>query len=67
MLTLIVYVIPLIILVTGLILYFTGRSKNNALLRGIGIGVIVSLLILETPDMIHGFIEGFSDGLNSNI
>ncbi|MFV2046207.1 hypothetical protein ACEWK1_02410 [Metabacillus sp. YM-086] len=67
MLTLIVYVIPLIILVTGLILYFTGRSKNNALLRGIGIGVIVSLLILETPDMIQGFIEGFSDGLNSNI
>lgn len=67
MLTLIVYVIPLIILVTGLILYFTGRSKNNALLRGIGIGVIVSLLILKTPDMIQGFIEGFSDGLNSNI
>jgi len=63
MLTLIVYVIPFIVLVTGLTVYFTGRSKNNSLLRGIGIGVIVSLLILETPDIIQGFIDGFSNGL----
>lgn len=62
MLHLILYTIPAILLVIGLILYFIGRSKKNNKLKGVGIGLIICLIVLESPNIIQGFIEGFTDG-----
>ncbi|MGN8842489.1 hypothetical protein ACTNDN_06650 [Niallia sp. HCP3S3_B10] len=62
MFDIILYTIPAILLVMGLIMYFIGRSKKNNKLKGVGIGLIICLIVLESPSIIQGFIEGFTDG-----
>ncbi|MDL4842357.1 hypothetical protein [Aquibacillus rhizosphaerae] len=62
MLTVVLSIIPVIVLATGFIFYFSGSAKNNAKLKGIGIGFIISLFILEAPNLIQGFLEGFASG-----
>ena len=62
MFDLILYTIPAIVLVIGLLMYFIGRSKKNNKLKGVGIGFIICLIVLESPNIVQGFIEGFTDG-----
>ena len=62
MFDLILYMIPAIVLVIGLLMYFIGRSKKNNKLKGVGIGFIICLIVLESPNIVQGFIEGFTDG-----
>jgi hypothetical protein len=62
MLDLIRYTFPAILLVIGLIMYFIGRSKKDNKLIGVGIGFIICLIVLESPNIIQGFIEGVTDG-----
>ncbi len=65
MFDLILYTIPAIVLVIGLFMYVTGRSKKNNKLKGVGVGFIICLLVLESPNIIQGFIEGFTDGYSN--
>jgi Na+/phosphate symporter len=60
MFDLIIYIIPTILLVIGVLLYFVGSSKDNNKLKGIGIGFIISLIALELPNFVQGFIEGYT-------
>ena len=62
MFDLILYTIPAIVLVIGILMYFIGSSKKNNKLKGVGIGFIICLIVLESPNIIQGFIEGFIDG-----
>lgn len=62
MFDLILYTIPVIVLVIGLLMYFIGSSKKNNILKGVGIGFIICLIVLESPNIIQGFIEGFTEG-----
>ena len=62
MFDLILYMIPAIVLVIGLLMYFIGRSKKNNKLKGVGIGFIICLIVLESPNIVQGFIEGFIEG-----
>ncbi|MCY9548508.1 hypothetical protein [Lysinibacillus xylanilyticus] len=59
-----IYIFPALALVIGLLLFFVGRIKKNNKLIGVGIGFIVCLIIVESPDFIHGFIKGFGNGYN---
>ena len=64
MFNLILYTIPAIVLVIGLFVYFMGFSKKNNKLQGIGIGLIISLIVLKSPEFVPGFIEGFAESYN---
>jgi hypothetical protein len=44
-----------------ILMYFIGRSKKNYKLKGVGIGFIICLIVLESPNIIQGFINGYSD------
>lgn len=57
-------ILSALIFVTGLLLYFVGRAKKSNKLIGVGIGFIVCLIVVESPDFIQGFIRGFADGYN---
>jgi len=59
-----IYIFPALAIVIGLLLFFVGRIKKNNKLIGVGIGFIVCLIIVESPNFIHGFIQGFSNGYN---
>lgn len=61
MFDLILYIIPAIVLVIGFLVYFIGSSKKNNKLKNIGIGTILSLIVLESPEFVQGFMEGFTD------
>ena len=65
MLDSIFYIFPALTLVIGLLLLYVGRAKKNNTLVGIGIGFIVCLVIVESPNFIHGFIHGFSNGFSN--
>ena len=58
----ILYTIPGIVLVIGLFMYLIGKSRKNNKLKGVGIGLIICLIVLESPHFIQGFMEGFNDG-----
>lgn len=54
------YIVPVLVLVIGIILYFGGSKKNNNKLTGAGIGIVVCLIVLESPGFIQGFVEGYT-------
>lgn len=62
MFDLIMYIIPVIVLVIGIIFHFVGSLKKNNKIKGVGIGIIISLIVLESPDFFHGFIDGATKG-----
>jgi hypothetical protein len=64
MFDLIIYILPPLILVIGLLLYFVRGTKKNNKIKGVGIGFIICLIVLESPNFIQGFIEGFANGYN---
>lgn len=64
MLASIIYIFPALAFVAGLILYCVGVSKKNSKLIGVGIGFFVCLIVVESPNFIQSFIEGFADGYN---
>ncbi|MBD8033324.1 MULTISPECIES: hypothetical protein [Solibacillus] len=64
MLESIFYIFPALALVIGLLLLIVGKTKKNIKLVGAGIGFIICLILVESPDFIHGFIRGFGDGYN---
>lgn len=45
-------IIPALVLAIGLFMYFLGSFKKNNKLKGVGIGFILSLLVLESPNLI---------------
>ncbi|MDQ0232165.1 hypothetical protein [Metabacillus malikii] len=56
-----IYLLPIFILLSGIVFLLVGKVKKNRLFNGIGIGIIASLLILELPSFIEGFVKGFSE------
>lgn len=59
----ILFILPVLALAIGLLLYFVGKAKKNIKLKSVGVGFIVCLVILESPDLIQGFIRGFANGI----
>lgn len=64
MLDFIMVILPVLVLSIGLLLYFLGKTKKNNKLKGVGIGFIVCLIVLKSPDFIQGFIKGFAGGMS---
>ncbi|MFJ7950684.1 hypothetical protein ACIQZG_04040 [Lysinibacillus sp. NPDC096418] len=60
----ILYIFPALALGIGLLLFFVGRAKRNNKLIFVGLGFIVCLIMVESPDFIQGFIQGFRDEYN---
>ena len=61
MLESIVYFLPALALVIGLLVYFVGKAKKNSKLIGVGIGIVVCLIVVESPDFMQGFLKGFAN------
>ncbi|AIF45055.1 hypothetical protein [Virgibacillus sp. SK37] len=64
MLDFISYILPILILLVGLLILLVGKAKKNIKLIGVGIGFIMCLVVLEAPNFIQGFIQGFAEGVN---
>lgn len=58
------YILPILLLLVRLTVYFVGRPKKNNKILGIGVGIIVCLIVLKLPDFSKGFIEGYANGIN---
>ncbi|MGE7883301.1 hypothetical protein [Bacillus sp. NPDC094077] len=46
------------LLIAGIITMVVGKKKNDAKLRGIGIGIVTAVLIIGFPDFINGYMKG---------
>ncbi|PFK35748.1 hypothetical protein COI93_16605 [Bacillus cereus] len=46
------------LLIAGIVTMILGKKKNDPKLRGIGIGIVTSVLIIGLPGFIEGYIEG---------
>lgn len=58
------YIMPVFILLVGILIYAAGGVKKNNKWKGVGIGIITCLIVLESPKFIEGFMEGFANGFN---
>ena len=58
MFNLILYTIPAIVLLIGLLVYFVGCSRKDNKLKGIGIGLITSLIALKSPNLFRDSSKG---------
>lgn len=65
MLNFIFYFMSVLAFSIGLVLFLFGRAKKNDRLKGVGIGFIVCIMLIEAPNFIDGFIKGFTNGFNS--
>ncbi|NKW93925.1 hypothetical protein [Bacillus toyonensis] len=46
------------LLIAGIITMVVGKKKNDLKLRGIGIGIVTTVLIIGLPDFAKGYMEG---------
>jgi hypothetical protein len=57
--------LALILLMASIIMWKYGKKRNNTKVKNIGLGMLVGVVALMTPDAITGFTEGFIKGWNS--